>query len=278
MIPQTEGSRRTFLTAATAAGFTLAVRPLAAETIITPDEGLETAMVEVKGTLGTVQAYRAKPKGVEKPPVIVVIHEIFAVHEHIKDICRRLAKLGYYAIAPDLFARFGDATKVTDFKILINDFAAKVTDDQAMADVDAAVSFAKADGGDTARLGITGFCWGGRITWLYAEHNPALKAAVAWYGKVAGDATPNQPKSVIELAKDLKAPVLGLYGAADTGIPVSTLDELKNVATLAGKTVEFVVYPDTPHAFFADYRQSYTEAAAKNGWNRMKDWFKSNGV
>lgn len=276
MTPQLEGSRRTFITAATAAGFTLAVRPLSAETIITPADGLDAGMVELKGTLGALPAYRAKPKGTGKAPVIVVIHEIFAVHEHIKDICRRLAKLGYYAIAPDLFARFGDATKITDFKILINDFAAKVSDDQAMADVDAAVSFAKADGGDTGRLGITGFCWGGRITWLYAEHSAELKAAVAWYGKVAGDPTPNQPKSVIERAQDLKASVLGLYGAADTGIPVASLDALKAAAT--GKTVQFVIYPDTPHAFFADYRQSYTPHSAEDGWKQMQAWFKEHGV
>ena len=254
------------------------MRPLSAETILTPADDLTAGMVSVKVADGTVPAYRAKPVGAGQAPVIVVIHEIFAVHEHIKDVCRRLAKLGYYAIAPDLFSRLGDATQISDFKVLINDFAAKVPDAQAMSDVDGAVAFAAADGGDTARLGITGFCWGGRIVWLYAEHSAQVKAGVAWYGRLVGEPTVLQPKSPVDLAADLKAPVLGLYGGADTGIPQSSIEAMKSAAASAGKKVEFVVYPDTPHAFFADYRASYTPAAAKDGWARLQGWFKANGL
>ena len=271
-------SRRTFLNLSAIAGFTLAVGPLSADTILTEPDGLTVGMVDVQVGDGAVPAYRAKPEGIVRVPVIVVIHEIFAVHEHIKDVCRRLAKLGYYAIAPDLFSRLGDATRIQDFKVLITEFAAKVPDAQAMSDIDATVLFAKLDGGDTDRLGITGFCWGGRIVWLYAEHQPKLKAGVAWYGRLVGEPTQLQPKSAVDLAGDLKAPVLGLYGGADTGIPQSSIDAMKTAAKAAVKKVEFVVYPDTPHAFFADYRSSYTSASAQDGWLRLQSWFKENLV
>jgi len=206
------------------------------------------------------------------------VQEIFGVHEHIKDICRRLAKIGYYAIATELYARQGDASKIADINQLISTIVSKVPDSQVLSDLDATAAFAATDGGDAARLGITGFCWGGRIVWLYAEHNPALKAGVAWYGKVVGDSTPLQPKNPIDLVADLHAPVLGLYGGADPGIPVDTLKQMEAAAKAAGKTVEFVVYPDTPHAFNADYRSSYRQGPAEDGWKRLQAWFHAHGL
>jgi carboxymethylenebutenolidase len=212
-------------------------------------------------------------------PLVLVVQEIFGVHEHIKDICRRLAKEGYLAIAAELYARQGSVAEMTDIQEIISKVVAKVPDAQVMSDLDATVAYAKASGSaDTARLGVTGFCWGGRITWLYAEHNPAVKAGVAWYGKLVGDPGPLTPKHPIDRVGDLMAPVLGLYGAADTGIPVDTIEKMRSACQAAGKICEFVIYPDTPHAFNADYRPSYREGPAKDGWARMLAWFRSHGV
>ena len=271
--------RRTVLKGGVAGvGYALCVQPVSAATITTDSAGLEAGMVEVKAGTETVPAYRAKPQGAKNAPVVLVVQEVFGVHEHIKDLCRRLAKLGYYAIATELYYRQGDASKEPEIGNLIKNIVSKVPDAQVIGDLDATVAFAKTEGADTSKLAITGFCWGGRIAWLYAAHNSSLKAAVAWYGRVAGDKTAMTPLHPIDLASKLNCPVLGLYGAADTGIPVSTTDEMKKAALAAGKNVEIVTYPDTPHAFNADYRPSYREQAAKDGWSRMLAWFKNNGV
>jgi carboxymethylenebutenolidase len=212
-------------------------------------------------------------------PVIIVVQEIFGVHEHIRDLCRRLAKDGYFAIAPELYVRQGSVAAMSDIKEIISKVVSKVPDAQVMSDLDATVAYAKSSGrADTGKLGITGFCWGGRIVWLYAAHNPALKAGVAWYGKVAGDPSPNTPRHPVDIAGELDAPVLGLYGGADQGIPVATLDRMRDACRAAGKTCEIVVYPDIPHAFNADYRPSYRPEQARDGWTRMLAWFRSHGV
>jgi carboxymethylenebutenolidase len=271
-------TRRGFAMTSLIAGFALATRPVSAAAIVTDTEGLDAGEVEVPVKDGRIPAYRAKPKAGGPAPVILVVQEIFGVHEHIKDICRRLAKIGYYAIAAELYARQGDASKISDVQQLMSTIVAKVPDEQVMSDLDATAAFAATDGGDAARLGITGFCWGGRIVWLYAEHNPKLKAAVAWYGRLAGDTAPLQPKNPIDLVADLHAPVLGLYGGADPGIPVDTIRQMEAAAKAAGKTVEMVVYPDTPHAFNADYRASYRQGPAQDGWKRMQAWFRTHGL
>ena len=274
-------SRRSVVAGATGltAGFALSVQPVGAQTITTPADGLEAGEVSIPTSSGNVPAYRAMPQGAGPFPVVLVVQEIFGVHEHIRDVCRRFAKLGHMAIAPELYVRQGNVGQMTDMGAIVRDVVSKVPDAQVMSDLDAAVAFAKASGrGDTAKLGITGFCWGGRIVWLYAAHNPDLKAAVAWYGRVVGDKTANNPVQPIDLAAQLKAPVLGLYGAADTGIPVATVEQMKAACTAAGRTCEFQVYPDTPHAFHADYRPSYREGPAKDGWARATAWLKSHGA
>ncbi len=271
--------RRNFLSGGVAAGFALAVQPVTAQTVISTDsEGLTAGMVSVAASDRPIPAYRARPAGTVTAPVVLVVQEIFGVHEHIKDICRRLAKLGYYAIAPDLYFRQGDATKITDINALVRDIASKVPDAQVMGDLDASVALAKAEGADVDKLAITGFCWGGRIVWLYTEHSRAVKAGVAWYGRLLGETDPLHPKNPIDLVADINCPVLGLYGGADTGILPATTEVMKKAADAAGKKTEFVVYPDTPHAFNADYRPSYREGPAKDGWKRMQAWFKANGV
>jgi len=274
-------SRREFAVTTLAAGFALATRPVAAETITTDTKGLTAGEVKIPVKDGTVPAYRAAPDKGGPFPVVLVVQEIFGVHEHIKDVCRRLAKLGYLAVAPELYARQGDVSKLTDIQEIFGKVVSKVPDAQVMGDLDAAVEWARKDGkGDTAKLGITGFCWGGRITWLYAAHNPNLKAGVAWYGRLsgAGKATDLQPKYPIDLAEAIKAPVLGLYGEKDTGIPVKDVEAMRAALKDAGKPGEIVVYPDAPHAFYADYRPSYRKGPADDGWKRLQEWFKKNGV
>ena len=276
--PQTDVSRRGFVVMSSlAAGFALAVQPVQAQTQISTDtNGLEAGEVSIPTGSGPIPAYRAQPQGGKNLPLVLVVQEIFGVHEHIKDVCRRLAKLGYCAISVELYARQGNVANAPMEQI--RPIVAAVPDAQVMSDLDAAVAFAKASGSvDTSKLAITGFCWGGRITWLYAAHNPGVKAGIAWYGRVVGDKTPLQPANPIDVADKIKAPVLGLYGGADQGIPVASLDQLK-AALGAGTKSEFVVYPDAPHAFHADYRPSYREAAAKDGWTRLVAWLKANGV
>jgi carboxymethylenebutenolidase len=262
-----------------AAGFALAAQPVSAQTITTDTKGLEAGEVKIPVPDGEIPAYRALPETGGAFPVVLVVQEIFGVHEHIKDICRRLAKLGYMAVAPELYARQGDVSKLTDFREIFSKVVSKVPDKQVMSDLDAAVAWAKGTGkGDVAKLAITGYCWGGRIVWLYAAHNDNLKAGVAWYGRLVGDPDELHPKHPIDVVSSIKAPILGLYGEADQGIPVASVDKMRAALKEAGKTAEIVLYPDTPHAFFADYRPSYRKDKAEDGWKRMLEWFKKNGV
>jgi carboxymethylenebutenolidase len=278
LAPGRDYSRRSFVQTTVGSGFAAAVLPVTAQTITTDTTGLEAGSVSIQVGDFAMPAYRAMPAGKKNPPVVLVVCEIFGVHEHIADMCRRFAKQGYLAIAPELFARHGNAGAYTDIPKLVSEVVSKAGDAQVMGDLDATVAWAAANGGDTARLGITGFCWGGRTTWRYAAHNANLKAAVAWYGPVARAYHPGD-KTIIELAGSIKAPVLGLYGAADSGIPVETLTQLEAALKAAGNArCEFVVFPDTPHAFNADYRPSYRPAAAQDGWKRCLEWFRKNGV
>jgi carboxymethylenebutenolidase len=227
-------------------------------------------------------AYRAQPAQGSTFPVILVVQEIFGVHEYIKDVCRRLAKLGYQAIAPELYARQGDPRQYTDIQELIAKVVNAVPDAQVMADLDACVAWSRAHGGDTARLGITGFCWGGRIVWLYAAHNPGVKAGVAWYGRLSSRSSAMTPKHPLDIADKLNGPVLGLYGGQDPGIPPDTVEKMKAAlaqsANPASKASTLHVYPDAPHAFHADYRPSYRKQEAEDGWKRMAEWFRKHGV
>ncbi|MCC7600133.1 dienelactone hydrolase family protein [Janthinobacterium sp. FW305-129] len=271
--------RRGFLKAALGAGFAVAVLPVAAQNVIKTDSaGLVTGTMSVMVDGQAVPVYAAQPEGKTGLPVVLVISEIFGVHEHIADMARRFAKQGYLALAPDLFVRQGDPTKVASIPELMKSIIARTPDAQVMADLDAVVAWAKQNGGDTSRLGITGFCWGGRITWLYAAHNPAVKAGVAWYGRLVGEATPLQPSNPIDIAATLKVPVLGLYGGKDTGITQESIGKMKDALAKAGNKSEFVVYPDAGHAFNADYRPSYVAADAKDGYARCLAWFKAHGV
>jgi carboxymethylenebutenolidase len=266
--------RRNFIVTSLGAGFALAVLPVSAQTITTSTEGLIAGEVKVPVSGGEIPAYRAMPAAGSNFPAILVIEEVFGVHEWVKDICRRVAKLGYYAIAPELFSRQGDPSKMSDINQLLKDIISKAPDDQIMSDLDATVIYAKTTGkADTTKLGITGFCWGGRIVWMYAGHNPNVKAAVAWYGPVARSYHEGD-KVALDIVPNVKAAVLGLYGGADPGIPVDTLDKIKAAMKAQGKTVEIVVYPETPHGFNADYRPSYRKEAAEDGWKRMTAWFK----
>jgi carboxymethylenebutenolidase len=279
LLPKTDFTRRGFVVTSLAAGFALAVQPVTAQTITTDTKGLEAGEVTIPVPDGQVPAYRAMPAGGGPFPVVLVVQEIFGVHEHIKDICRRLAKLGYLAVAPELYARQGDVTKIKDIPEIISKVVSKVPDAQVISDLDATVAWAKGTGkGDTSKLAITGFCWGGRIVWLYAEHNPNLKAGVAWYGRLVGQADELHPKNPIDLAGALKAPVLGLYGGADSGIPAESVERMRAALKEAGKPAEIILYPDTPHGFSADYRPTYRKAESEDGWKRMLEWFRKNGV
>jgi len=277
--PQAGLNRRGFLVNLLGAGFALAVRPVRAETVVsTGTEGLVAGEVKIPVGDGELPAYRSAPAGPGPFPVILVVQEIFGVHEHIKDITRRLAKLGYLAIAPELYARQGDVSKLSSIDEIREKVSSKVPDAQVLADLDSAVEWAGGNGGDLARLGITGFCWGGRITWLYAAHQPRLKAGVAWYGRVQGPASELTPKHPLDVAAELKAPVLGLYGGQDQGIPVDTVEALRGAIKAAGGASEIHIYPDAPHAFYADYRPSYRKEDAEDGWRRLQAWFREHGV
>ena len=274
-------SRRKALGLMLGAGYAAAAAPLMAQTAIeTPADGLEAGEVNFPSGDFQVHAYRAAPKGRTGLPVILVVSEIFGVHEYIADVCRRLAHAGYLAIAPDLFERQGDPMAYGELAKLMSEVIAKVPDAQVMQDLDATAAWAGSHGGDARKVGITGFCWGGRITWLYAAHAP-VKAAVAWYGRLAGQDNPLQPHQPLELAAQVKAPVLGLYGGKDESIPLSTIDEMKARLAKAGapaSEAQFVVYPDAPHAFHADYRASYRKEAAEDGYRRALAWFKQHGL
>jgi carboxymethylenebutenolidase len=277
--PKTRATRREFIVTSLAAGFALAVQPISAQTITTDTNGLTTDEVKIPTHDGQIPGYRAMPATGTSFPVALVVQEIFGVHEHIKDICRRFAKLGYMAVAPELFARQGDVSKITSIDEIISKVVSKVPDAQVMSDLDATVDWAKKTGkGDVAHLGITGFCWGGRIVWLYAAHNPKVKAGVAWYGRLVGTPNDLQPKNPIDIAATLKVPVLGLYGGADQGIPIDTIERMRQALKTGTSGSEIVVYPDAPHGFNADYRPSYRKDAAQDGWARLQQWFKRNGV
>lgn len=280
LLGETTFNRRHFVVTTLAAGFALSVQPVTADTITTDTKGLEAGEVKIPVKDGEIPAYRAMPQGDNTSfPVVLVVQEIFGVHEHIKDICRRFAKLGFLAIAPELYARQGDVSKLTDFKEIIDKVVSKVPDEQVMSDLDSTVAWVKKSGkGDTSKLGITGFCWGGRIVWLYAAHNKDLKAGVAWYGRLVGKPDELHPKNPIDLVASLKAPVLGLYGGNDTGIPNDTVEKMNQALKEANKPSNIILYPGTPHGFHADYRPSYTKDKAEDGWKRLLDWFKKNGV
>jgi len=279
LLPKTDFTRRGFVVTTLASGFALSVRPVSAETITTDTKGLEAGEVKIPVTDGQMPAYRAMPASGGPFPTILVVQEIFGVHEHIKDICRRLAKLGYLAVAPELYARQGDVSNMSNIQDIISKVVSKVPDSQVLSDLDATAAWAKASGkGNTAKLGVTGFCWGGRIVWLYAAHNPDIKAGVAWYGRLVGQPDELHPKNPIDLVAELKAPVLGLYGGADAGIPVDSVGQMKKALKDAKQPSEIVLYPDTPHGFYADYRPTYRQKEAADGWKRLQEWFKSHGA
>lgn len=275
-------NRRLALKTSLGLGYAMAAGPLMAQTAIkTPVDGLVAGEITFMANGTQVPAYRAAPAGKTQLPTVLVISEIFGVHEYIADVCRRWAREGFLAIAPEMFVRQGDPSMMGEVAQINRDIIAKVPDAQCMSDLDACATWAAAQGGDASRLAISGFCWGGRITWLYATHNPKLRAAVAWYGRLEGASTPVQPQHPLDLVSQLKAPVLGLYGAADAGIPNTSWQKMQAALKQAGdagnaaaKACEWVVYPDTPHAFHADYRPTYREAAAKDGWQRASAWMK----
>jgi len=268
-------------TRGTGVGFAAATQPVAAHTITTDTVGLVAGEATVPSGDFALPVYSARPDGAGPFPVVLVVSEIFGVHEHIADVARRFAKLGYLAIAPELFVRQGDAKAPTDMPTLFATIISKVPDAQVFADLDACVAWAATQGGDLGRLGITGFCWGGRMTWLYSAQNSAVKAGVAWYGRLVGAQTVLQPLFPIDVAGQLLAPVLGLYGGADTGIALESVEQMKAalaVGNAVSRASQFVVYPTAQHAFHADYRPSYDDAAAKDGWRRCLDWLRTHGV
>ena len=282
LTPSRDFSRRDFVRTSVGTGFAAAVMPVMAQTVIKTDTtGLVAGEVTIPVGDFKLPAYRAAPANVANAPVVLVVSEIFGVHEHIADVARRFAKAGYFAIAPEMFVRQGDAGSYGEIAKLIAEVISKVPDGQVMADLDACVAWAKGQGADTGRTAVTGFCWGGRITWLYAAHNPAVKAGVAWYGRLVGAPSALTPAHPVDVGARLQAPVLGLYGGQDTGIPLDTVEKMKAALAAgspAAKKSEFVVYPDAPHAFHADYRPSYRKDAADDGWKRCLAWFRAQGV
>ena len=282
LTPSRDYSRRDFVRTSVGSGFAAAVLPVMAQTEVKTDTvGLIAGEVSIPVGDFKMPAYRAAPANKAKAPLVLVISEIFGVHEHIADVARRLAKAGYFAVAPELFVRQGDATSYGEIAKLIAEVISKVPDAQVMGDLDATVAWAQAQGAGVDRSAITGFCWGGRITWLYAAHNPAVKAGVAWYGRLVGAPSALTPAHPVDLTAQLTAPVLGLYGGQDGGIPLETVDKMKlalSSGSAAARKSEIVVYPDAPHAFHADYRPSFRKDAADDGWKRCLAWFKSQGV
>ena len=283
LVPAQGGfNRRAFVRSAVGTGFAAAVLPVMAQTVVKTDSaGLVAGEVTINVGGFKMPAYRAAPAGRTGLPVVLVTSEIFGVHEYIADVARRFAKAGYFAIAPELFVRQGDAGAYGETAKLVAEVISKVPDAQVMGDLDATLTWAKAEGADISRTGITGFCWGGRITWLYTAHNPQVRAGVAWYGRLVGAPSALTPKHPVDVAGSLNGPVLGLYGEKDTGIPLDTVDKMKAAlatGNAAAKKSEFVVYPDAPHAFHADYRPSYRKEAADDGWKRCLAWFKAHGV
>ncbi len=277
LIPASSFDRRSFLVTGLGAGLALAVRPAVAQTAIrTDDAGLLAGEVKVAVKDGEMVAYRAVPKGAGRPPVVLVISEIFGVHEYIRDVCRRLGKLGYCAIAPELFARLGDPRQLSSVPEILARITSKTPDAQVMSDLDATVAWAAKHGADTGRLAITGFCWGGRITWLYCAHSSLVRAGVAWYGRLVGEVNEYTPRHPLDVVDQLKAPVLGLYGGLDTGIPLETVEAMEKAlqsGSTAARKSEIQLYDNAPHAFHADYRPSFRREDAEDGWKRMQAWF-----
>ncbi len=272
-------NRRSFLVTQLAAGFAAAVSPATADAIVTDTKGLDASEVKIPVRDGEIPGYRARPQKGGPFPVVLVVQEIFGVHEHIRDLCRRLAKVGYLAVAPELYARQGDVSGIKDIQEIISKVVSKVPDEQVMSDLDAAAAWAtSSQHGDAGRLAITGFCWGGRIVWLYAAHNPKLRAGAAWYGRFTGQTDELHPKHPLDIAAGVKAPVIGLYGGQDQGIPLDTVEKMRAALKAAGKDCEIIVYPESGHAFNADYRPSYRKTDAEDAWRRMLDWFKKHGV
>ena len=260
-------------------GFAPAVSPTASTTIITDSEAILSGETSIPTQGENMPAFHAKPRNASGPlPVILVVQEIFGVHEHIRDICRRLAMEGYLAVAPELYFRQGDPAEYDDIPTLFSELVSKVPDSQVLADLDHVANWASRHGGDMRNMAITGFCWGGRITWLYAAHNPQVKAAVAWYGKLVGEKTMQQQKQPVDIAIDLTAPVLGLYGGQDDSIPQESVEKMRQALHAANAKSEIVVYPEAGHAFNADYRSSYHEESARDGWQRMLAWFRQYDV
>lgn len=276
--------RRDFLRGAGAAGFALAVQPVLAQQVIsTPATGLRTGVSTIAAMDGqTLPLFYARPDRPGRPPVVLVVSEIFGVHEHVRDICRRFAHAGYMAVAPELFFRQGDPSMMSDVQQILERVIARVPDAQVMADLDRCVDWAQGEGGDVARLHVTGYCWGGRITWLYAAHRPSLRSGVAWYGRLRGNASALTPAHPLDQPEKLQAPVLGLYGGQDAGIPNADVEAMNAALAAAASPVarasRIVLYPDAPHAFHADYRPSFRKEAAEDGWKRCLAWFKAQGV
>jgi carboxymethylenebutenolidase len=277
--PQPE-NRREFVMKKLAIGFALAVQPISAQTaIVTDAKGLTAGEVRIPVKDGTIPGYRACPAKGRGFPIVLVVQEIFGVHEHIKDLCRRLAHAGYCAVAPELFARQGDVSKITDIQQIVTTVVSKVPDAQVMSDLDATANWAaKTSHGDVARLTVTGFCWGGRIAWLYAAHNSKLRAAAAWYGRLEGDHNDMTPKNPLDYAGGLKAPVIGFYGGKDIGISQESIEKMRASLKVIDDHSQINVYPNAEHGFNADYRTSYNKEAAQDAWKKMLDWFKQNGA
>jgi carboxymethylenebutenolidase len=272
-------TRRDFVLSLLTTGFALSVRPVSAHTISTDSNELVTEEIKINVTDGDIPAYLAYPINGNQFPVILVVHEIFGVHEHIKDVCRRFAKLGYLAVAPELFARQGDVSKISDMNEIISKVVSKVPDAQVMADLDATVNWiSNHTKGDTSHIAITGFCWGGRITWLYCAHNPLVKAGIAWYGKLIGTNSELQPKYPVDIATQLKVPVLGLYGGKDKSISLENVANMNTLLSTGTSHSDIKIYPDASHAFFADYRPSYDEKSAIDGWKRLQDWLSNHDM
>lgn len=271
-------SRRGFVATSLCAGLALAVRPAAASAVATDAEGLEAGAVDIPVDGGRIPAYRARPAGKKDVPTVLVVQEIFGVHEYIRDVCRRLAKAGYFAVAPELYARQGDVSSLGSVAEILKSVVSRVPDAQVVSDLDATLRWAGQSGADTSRAAITGFCWGGRIVWLYAAQRPAIKCGVAWYGRLAGAASDLQPRFPLDLAETLRVPVLGLYGGKDEGIPQTDVERMRAALLRGSSRSEIVVYPDAPHGFHADYRPSYRPEAAADGWARALAWFRQAGL
>lgn len=278
-----KASTATVTAGALGIGFVAASEPVLAQAIKTDFTGIKAGEQDIPVGSFNMPAYISRPdKASGSLPIIIVVSEIFGVHEYIADTTRRFAKLGYLAIAPEFFTRAGDPNTFGTIAEIQSNIVAKTPDAQVLGDLKAAIAWAGKNGGDLKKVGVTGFCWGGRITWLSATL-PEVKAGVAWYGRLVGDKTANNPRQPVEIAADLKAPVLGLYGSADTGIPLDTVEQMKAAlakasSNPAAKASKFEIYPDAPHAFHADYRNTYREGPAKDGWAKCLAWFKQFGV